>query len=347
LVFIRLGALTDAQRQQLQSRLGPIFPSGDAKLDRELAILNVFLETPTAPAAITAMLAKERSTTIDKLSNENLEEVIARNRGYGQSIAAMLANQPDLEQIHMAFTLRNQKTGWTVEQRETYFKWFEKAVNWTGGNSYKKFLMNSSDDAYANTNDVERFHLEAIGARKAAPIPTDLPKPTGPGKAYTVDEILAKTSEGLKGRDFENGRKMYAAARCVVCHRFGNDGGATGPDLTQAAGRFALKDLVEAIVEPSRVISDQYKSTIIETTDGEVINGRIVRDVGEEITIVTDPEDATKSVTIAKGDVAQQKASPVSLMPKELINTLNDQEVLDLMAYLLSRGNPNDPVFKK
>lgn len=347
LVFIRLGALSDGQRSQLQARLGPIFPSGDAKLDRELAILNVFLETPTAPAAIAGMLAKERSTTIDKLSNENLEEVITRNRGYGQSIAAMLANQPDLEQIHMAFTLRNQKTGWTVDQRETYFKWFDKAMNWSGGNSYKKFLMNISNDAYANTNDVERFHLEAIGARKAAPVPTDLPKPTGPGKAYTVEEILAKTAEGLKGRDFENGRKMYAAARCVVCHRFGNDGGATGPDLTQAAGRFAMKDLVEAIVEPSRVISDQYKSTIIETTDGEVVNGRIVREVGEEITIVTDPEDATKSVTITKGDIAQQKASPVSLMPKELINTLNEQEVLDLLAYLLSRGNPNDPVFRK
>ena len=62
---------------------------------------------------------------------------------------------------------------------------------------------------------------------------------------------------------------------------------------------------------------------------------------------VPDPEDASKSVVIAKADIAQQKASPVSLMPKELVNTLNEQEVLDLIAYLLSRGNPNDPVFKK
>jgi putative heme-binding domain-containing protein len=347
LVFIRLGAISDAQRVALQGRFGPVFPSGEAKLDRELAILNVFLETPSTPEAITKLLAKERSTTIDKLSNENLEEVISRNRGYGSSIAAMLANQPDLEQIHMAFTLRNQKTGWTVGQREEYFKWFDKAMKWEGGNSYKKFLQNSSDDAYANTNDVERFHLEAIGARKSAPVPTDLPKPVGPGKAYTVEELLAKTSAGLKGRDFENGRKMFAATRCVVCHRFGNDGGATGPDLTQAAGRFAVKDLIEAVIEPSRVISDQYKSTIIETNDGEVITGRVVRDVGDEMTVVTDPEDASKSVVIAKADIAQQKASPVSLMPKDLVNTLNEQEVLDLIAYLLSRGNPNDPVFKK
>ena len=41
------------------------------------------------------------------------------------------------------------------------------------------------------------------------------------------------------GRDFEGGKRTFAAARCVVCHRFGDDGGSTGPDLTQAGGRLA------------------------------------------------------------------------------------------------------------
>ena len=66
---------------------------------------------------------------------------------------------------------------------------------------------------------------------------------------------LAKTK--LRKRNFNNGRKTYAAARCIVCHRFAGDGGATGPDLTQLAGRFNIKDLSESILLPSKVISDQ------------------------------------------------------------------------------------------
>jgi putative heme-binding domain-containing protein len=339
--------VSEQEKQVLQQRLGTLFPSGNEKLDRELAILNVFLETPGVAKKITDLLARERSKVVDKLSNENLEEVIRRNRGYGSSIAAMLANQPDLEQIHMALTLRNLKSGWTVEQREIYFQWFGKAINWDGGNSYKKFLSNISDDAYATTTDVERFHLEAVGARKSTAVQVELPKPEGPGKAYSVEELLGLTSGGLRGRNFENGKKMYSAARCVICHRYGNDGGATGPDLTQAAGRFAVKDLIEAIADPSRVISDQYKTTVISTSDGEIITGRIVRDDGQDLVLATDPEIASKTVKIARKDIEEQKPSAVSLMPRELLNGLNQDEVLDLLAYVLSRGNPSDAVFKR
>jgi len=65
--------------------------------------------------------------------------------------------------------------------------------------------------------------------------------------------------------------EMYAAARCVVCHRFNGEGGATGPDLSQAAGRFNLKDLCESIVEPSKVISDQYRAATVTTDSGRAI----------------------------------------------------------------------------
>ncbi len=58
---------------------------------------------------------------------------------------------------------------------------------------------------------------------------------------------------------------MFSAARCVVCHRYSGEGGATGPDLTQLAGRFGAKDMLEAIIEPSKVISDQYKASVVET----------------------------------------------------------------------------------
>jgi putative heme-binding domain-containing protein len=113
------------------------------------------------------------------------------------------------------------------------------------------------------------------------------------------------------------------------------------------AGRFNLKDLTEAIVEPSKVISDQYRATIVQTAQGEVLTGRIVSEDKDSFTLVADPEDPTKTRRVKKSDVDEMQASPISLMPKDLLKPLNQDEVLDLLAYLLSRGNKNDPMFRK
>jgi putative heme-binding domain-containing protein len=152
---------------------------------------------------------------------------------------------------------------------------------------------------------------------------------------------------GLKDRDFENGQKMFAATRCIICHRFGGDGGATGPDLTQLAGRFNVKDLTEAIMEPSKVISDQYKASTIVTTDGKTVSGRILSDNDDLIAILTSPEDPTKITEIMKSDIEELQASKASMMPVDLLKPLNQDEVLDLMAYLLSRGDQGNPMFKR
>jgi putative heme-binding domain-containing protein len=341
LVFTRLGLPEDARRLELGARFDSLFDSARAPHNQELAILMVALSSPQAAAKIVPMLTKERVA-----SQEVSEELLARNRGYGGSIAAMLANQPDLAQYQFAFTLRNLKEGWTLDQRKTYFSWFTKARQSNGGNSYQKFLTNIENDAFANSTDAERLAIEALGIRKPYVAP-ELPKPRGPGRAYTAEEVVALASQRLTGRNFRNGQQMFAAARCVVCHRYGGDGGATGPDLTQLAGRFTLKDLTDSIVEPSKVISDQYKATVIRIDDGQVVTGRIVSESPDDITLVVDPENAAKVQVIAKANIEAQSPSAVSLMPKDLLNGLNENEVLDLLAYLLSRGNPRDPMFRR
>lgn len=110
--------------------------------------------------------------------------------------------------------------------------------------------------------------------------------------------MVAFSKAPLTGRNFANGQRTFSAARCVVCHRFGGDGGATGPDLTQAAGRFGLKDLSEAIIDPSKVVSDQYRGTAIATTGGQVHTGRIVGENKDSLSILVDPEDSTKVVIV-------------------------------------------------
>ena len=118
-----------------------------------------------------------------------------------------------------------------------------------------------------------------------------------------------------------------------------------GPDLSTASKKFSAKDMLEAIVEPSKAISDQYGSQQVLTTEGQSFVGRAVT-IGEEVYIYTIDADA-KPVVIAKSDVEEMKESKVSQMPVGLLDQLNEQEVRDLMAYLMSAGDPKSTVYQK
>jgi putative heme-binding domain-containing protein len=342
LVFLRLGAPDDAVRQEFVGRIDDAFPSGDDELDRELCQMLVYLNSPTVIAKTVKLLEAPSKPTV----TDDMKDLLARNRGYGGAIAESVAKAPDQQQTWYAFCLRNAKDGWKMDERKIYFAWFERAHQWAGGASYHGFLRNIERECFENASEKERLLIEASGARKPYTLP-EIPKPAGPGKDWTLEEVRGLAKDGLKGRDFDNGQKMFAATRCVICHRFGGDGGATGPDLTQLAGRFNLNDLTEAIMVPSKVISDQYKGTTVVTTSGKSYSGRIVGENDELIRVLTSPEDPTKISEISKSEIEELQPSPVSIMPMDLLKPLNQDEVLDLLAYLLSRGDKGNAMFRK
>ncbi len=299
------------------------FPSAFEPVNRELATLMVALESPRAARLLVPALSSSPRGSVPEKQET-----------------------PDALQMHIAFQLRNLQTGWNPELRKAYFAWFERANTWKGGNHVRGYLKNIDNQAFDNLSDAEKILVEATGQRKPYKAP-ELPKPVGPGKEYALDELVALTTASLKNRNYEQGKKTFAAARCIVCHRFAGEGGATGPDLTQAAGRFNTRDLLESILDPSKVISDQYKTTNLVTTSGKVLTGRVISMTDTSVTLLVDPEDSTKLVTIAKSEIEAETPSPVSLMPKDLLKPLNQEEVLDLAAYLLSRGDKKERYFKK
>jgi putative heme-binding domain-containing protein len=344
LAVVRLGEPPAEAKARIAARLGPLFPSGDFDLDRELASLLVGVRAPGIVTKLCGLLAKPSGSagaTNLAADEDELREVIARNAGYGNAVRASLEKRSDLIQVHYAYALRtvSEKNAWTPDDIKAYHAWFARARTWAGGNSFQRFLSNIENDSLTRLTENERLALEAQGIIERW-VPPPLPKPEGPGRAWTSEAVLAAAEQSLAaGRNFQHGKRSFAAARCIVCHRFGPEGGATGPDLTQAAGRFQVKDLVEAIVHPSKVVSDQYKASIVQTADGRVVTGRIVSESPEKLVVVTDPEDATKFVEIARADVEEITTSPTSLMPQGLLDQLNEAEVLDLLAYVLSRGN--------
>lgn len=345
LIFIRMGT----PPQQFASKLAKTldahygnnaFPGTSDAHNRELCNLLVYLNSPTVVTKTLAMIE-----TPSQQRTPDMADLLARNAGYGGTIAKILENQVDLQKLHYAFVLRNLRYGWTLEQRQQYFAWLAEARTKSGGASYEGFIDNIRSEALANASEAERKAIESSVAI-APPKPAELPMPEGPGHDWQLDELIHLTDDGLSLRNFERGKKMFSAARCVICHRFEGSGGATGPDLTNVAGRFSFKDLSEAIVDPSKVISDQYRASVVVTTGGQVYTGRVTSEQNGTLTVLTDPEDINKFVEVPAKQVDEVTPSKVSLMPKDLLKTLNEDEVLDLLAYLLSRGNPDDTMFQ-
>ncbi|MBK9609403.1 MAG: c-type cytochrome [Betaproteobacteria bacterium] len=97
---------------------------------------------------------------------------------------------------------------------------------------------------------------------------------------------------------------MFGATGCFQCHRFAGEGGAVGPDLTQVAGRFSPRDLLEAIIEPSKTVSDLYGNVVITRRDGESLTGRIVYHLQDDSVMVgPDMFNPAETVTVDRKDI--------------------------------------------
>jgi putative heme-binding domain-containing protein len=311
----RLGPPSDSERDQLIALWEPRFPTTGREANVELAQVLVYLQSPAVAA---------------------------------QAVALMAAAPTQEEQIDYARALRVLKAGWTPELRKTYFEWFVKAAGYKGGASFGLFVQNIKRDALETLSEAEKVALkdviEALPPVDAKPTPA-APRPIV--KQWTLAELNAIVDQGLKGRDFDRGRALFAATNCFACHRYDNEGGAVGPDLTQLAGRFSAREILESVVEPSKVISDQYQAVTIVTEDGKAVTGRIVNLSNNNLMVSTNMLDPGSLTTVDARLVDSITPSKVSMMPEGLLNVLNEDEVRDLIAYLLSRGDREHAMFKK
>jgi putative heme-binding domain-containing protein len=164
-------------------------------------------------------------------------------------------------------------------------------------------------------------------------------------KDWTVDELAPVAERGLVHRDFARGRKLFGALGCFSCHRFANEGGAVGPDLTGAGGRFSPRDLLESIIEPSKTLSDLYAPTVITLTNDETLTGQIVYLGATTLKVSKDMLNPSEITTVERKEIKSIEKSKVSPMPTGLLNVLPKDEILDLLAYVLSGGKPDNKMF--
>jgi putative heme-binding domain-containing protein len=185
-----------------------------------------------------------------------------------------------------------------------------------------------------------------MGAVKSIDL-AKLPKAEGPGVAWTVESALKElNNEPLLGRNYANGQKMFSAGLCVACHRFGDEGGGVGPDLTNLAKRSDYKSILESTIHPSMVVSEQFEQHELTMKDGSIVMGQVVAEENGEYSLVQSGLDPLNLKKIKVSDVKSKKGSKISMMPGGLINSMNAEELKDLIAYFVSAGDKKHKIFR-
>jgi putative heme-binding domain-containing protein len=303
----------DSVKQETHSALLPLFPSGDERIDRELARTLAWAGRPEAiPAILGAMPPSD-------------------------------LNQP--LQIHYAYCLREIKSGWSPEQKRTLLNWFQKASQWRGGASFPGYINLIFDSALEFFTPEERQTAYA-----KIPLFAPLSEPPTPRADGHVRAAAAVRSTGVQAISNEEilefqlfspmtlksnparGREIFEKA-CASCHRRGPLGQDFGPDLTYLARRFNKKDILESILYPSKTISDQYASLIVETRDNDIHNALLVKEDAQKLTLKT--ADLERPFEIQKLQVKSRRPSKISIMPEGLLNDYSQGQIADLLAFLL------------
>jgi len=267
-----------------------------------------------------------------------------------KGIALLKAATTQEEQLEYARSLRMLTNGWTNALRTDYIEWFLKASNYRGGASFQIFIDNIRKDVEASLTAKEKTDLAEVLSRKPV-VKSSLEAAMSAlaGRTnftnWTLDD-LSNVGDHMKERDFGQGRKMFAATACFSCHRFKNEGGNTGPDLTGAGGRYSPRDFLDQIINPSKEINEQFVPAQVEMLDGSTVHGVIVNLSNDNVTINTDLTDPWQRTNVDRKLVKSIGPSTFSPMPPALLGMLEKEEIYDLVAYVLSGGNPKDKRFK-
>jgi putative heme-binding domain-containing protein len=144
----------------------------------------------------------------------------------------------------------------------------------------------------------------------------------------------AKKILALKG-DAARGAALLSitgkAGACLACHFINGAGREFGPDLSKIGARLKREQLLESLLQPSKVISRGFQAVVIESSDSPPQTGFIVKQTAAETAIKL---MTGQTHVVPAASITSQKSLPLSLMPEGLLQTFTAQEAADLVAHL-------------
>jgi putative heme-binding domain-containing protein len=307
---------TSRQRwQTLGPKLLALYPSDSPSLDRKLERLLAFLAPEGAREALLVRL-------------ESLDDQLA--------------------EIHLVYALRALEGASSPAQREHLVTWFDRARRMRGAASMSGYIEALWQDVVATLPPDEQHEAEerkqAFQREKAARIEALLAKAdkkdsaaatSGPDMSQMSFEELAEFLEydvmSYERYDPADGEIVFLRARCADCHIFGETGRGGGPDLSTVVSRFRRREILEAIYDPSKVISDQYQAVDIELVDGRFLSGFVTDETDRRLFLITANGER---VRVRKARIRSREPSQVSIMPEGLLDAMSFSDLMSLMRFL-------------
>ncbi len=141
--------------------------------------------------------------------------------------------------------------------------------------------------------------------------------------------------------DAASGRRLFfssVGARCAVCHQYDGRGGRIGPDLTHVGRSTSRERIIDSVLQPSQEVAPHYQPWVLTTADGRTLVGLRLAEGGDDGSEEY-ADAAGERFTLKSADIESREASPKSIMPDGLENTISIADLRDLVTFLTA-GTP-------
>lgn len=312
----------NAEVRRLNRQLSLVFGDGRA-LDELRAIAgDTGTELPERRAAIRALVLARDQGMIRPLQKLLSDRDLARDAMSG--LAAL--GHPETPELLVSMFGRFNLTA----RREAITTLVSRP-------QFAAVLLDAVADGRIERSEVSAFQLRQLQnsgdrelSERVAKLWPELETQSKQKSAYIAGLRERLTPDVLSTADASAGRLLFNRS-CANCHTLFGEGRKIAPDLT-GAQRSNLNYLLENIVDPSATVSKNFKLVIVQLEDGRVVNGVIIGRTEKTLTIQT----ATEQIVVQRAEIEVLRESPVSLMPDNLLHVLDDQQITNLIAYLMS-----------
>ncbi len=188
---------------------------------------------------------------------------------------------------------------------------------------------------------------EAYLAAHPLPVMDELLKLNRPRTDWKFETLAPLVEQMDHGRSFEHGKQMFTVANCVACHQLATVGKQVGADLSKDDPFYKQPvDVLRHVLDPSQHINEKFYTYIFTTSEGKALTGLIVEETPDTVKIMENPLAKCDPTILKKSDIEERTKSKTSMMPKGLLDQLTKDDILDLIAFVYSHGNPQHKLFQ-
>lgn len=312
----RLGDPTAEEQSRLLAWLEPLYPAATREMNQELCRLLIRLGS---------------------------EQVLTKSL----SLLRVATASEDL--IFYPMHLRYLKEVWSLESKRIVFEALNRAEKLNGASTYFKAIQDTRSELAAALSTEEMSKLADVihPSKPAALSPHAMPGHTF--RVWKVEDLEPRLAEVARGRSFEKGKSAAVAAQCVFCHTMSPDrslpAGLFGPELVQVSARFGRRDLLDHIINPSKIVDEKFRFVRVMCADGSSVQGSLESEDDERVILKPNPL-SPETVEIGKSLIRERTIIESSPMPAGLLNGLRAEQILDLLAFIEAGGDANQVNFK-